>query len=101
MNILINIIQKAAVKSKTKQKVQFDKKAKTNKLILEDHVLLRILAHDKKSEKMRTKNKRRYWPKSAEKNFSNFELWFFIKVFDHVQVQGSKLILTLIKLRSK
>lgn len=42
MEKTFDIVQKAAEKSRTKQKVQFDKKAKANKLHVGDHVLLRI-----------------------------------------------------------
>lgn len=48
MEKIFDIVQKAAEKSRTKQKVQFDKKAKAHKLNVGDHVLLRILAYDGK-----------------------------------------------------
>lgn len=48
MEKTFDIVQKAAEKSRTKHKVQFDKKANANKLHVGDHVLLRILAYDGK-----------------------------------------------------
>lgn len=48
MEKTFDIVQKTAEKSRTKQKVQFDKKAKAHKLNVGDHVLLRILAYDGK-----------------------------------------------------
>lgn len=48
MEKTFDIVEKAAEKSRTKQKVQFDKKAKAHKLNVGDHVLLRILAYDGK-----------------------------------------------------
>lgn len=48
MEKTFDIVQKAAEKSRTKQNVQFDKKAKAYKFNVGDHVLLRILAYDGK-----------------------------------------------------
>lgn len=48
MEKTFDIVQKATEKSRTKQKVQCDKKAKANKLHVGDHVLQRILAFDGK-----------------------------------------------------